>query len=142
MKKITLFFISVIFVVAASNADLIKASLFSLIVELLNRDNPYVQIYINSKEYQNIPKYIKKFKFTNNCVNADIIFVDSLSLLQKECIYDHKIFVTSYYDFVHNKDKVIGAFFWQKGRPTIIFNKKMLEYFGVKLPPKYNKYID
>ncbi len=142
MKKIILFFISAVFVISASNADLIKASLFSLIVELLNGDNPYVQIYINSKEYQSIPKYIKKYKFINNCLDADIIFVDTLSSLPKECIYNHKIFVTRYSEFIQNKDKVIGAFFWQKGRPTIIFNKIMLDYYGIKLPPKYKKYID
>ena len=142
LKKIVLLFSTIFILVASTNTNLIKASLFSLIVELLERDNPYVQVYIDSKEYKDIPKYVKKYKFTQNCLDADILFVDKLSELPKECIYEHKVFVTRYIDFIKNKDKVIGAFFWQKGRPTIIFNKQMLDYFGITLPPKYSKYID
>ncbi len=142
MKKIALLFLLFIWVGLASNSNLIKASLFSLIVELLERDTPYVQIYIDSKEYQDIPKYVKKYRFTRNCLDADLLFVDTIKDLPKECIYEHKVFVTKYIDFVANRDKVLGAFFLQKGRPTLIFNKRLLKYFGIVLPPKYDKYID
>ena len=130
------------YIFAVSNAVLLKASLFSLIVDLLDHNLSNTAVYIDSKEYRDIPKFVKKYRYTDNCLEADILFVDTLKHLPKECIEDHKIFVTKYRDFISNKDKIIGAFFWQKGRPTIIFNKNRLEDFGIELPQKYSKYIE
>ena len=127
---------------ATSNASLLKARLFSLIIDLLEQNKTNITIFINSKEYKNIPYFIKKYQYTDDCIEADILFVDTLDNLPKQCIEEHKIFVTRYRDFIFNKNKIIGAFFWQKGRPTIIFNRKKLNDFGVVLPKKYNKYIE
>ncbi len=126
----------------AGNTNLLKASLFSLIVDLLRADEPYIQIFINSKEYEPIKKYLKNYFFTNECLNADIIFVDRIENLPSVCRYEKKIFVTRYRDYIKHRDLVVGAFFWQKGRPNIIFNREQLEYFGIQLPQKYEKYIE
>ncbi len=125
-----------------SSAELLRASLFSLIVELLSNEDGYTQIYIDDPNYNSISKYVKRFHFTNDCLSADIIFVDKISHLPPECRDEKKIFVTKYSEYRNHRSKVIGAFFWQKGRPNIIFNKERLEYFGIKLPKKYDKYIE
>ena len=141
MRKLIFSFL-VSITVFAGNAELLKASLFSLIVELLSNDDGYTEIYLDAPQYNSIKKYVKKFKFTNDCLSADIIFVDRIENLPPECQDDKKIFVTKYSEYRKHRSKVVGAFFWQKGRPNIIFNKERLEYFGIKLPAKYDKYIE
>ncbi len=120
----------------------LKATLFALIVDLLSQGKMETKVYFDTKRYKDIPKLVKTFRYTDDCKDADILFVDRFDTLPKECQKNHEIFVTSYRDFIKHKDRIVGAFFWQKGRPTIIFNGKMLKRFGIYLPKKYDKYID
>ncbi|MEZ0323515.1 MAG: hypothetical protein ABWJ98_04300 [Hydrogenothermaceae bacterium] len=38
------------------------------------------------------------------------------------------------------KNYIIGAIFWRKGRPQIMFIEKNLKYFNIELPPEYRRY--
>jgi len=69
--------------------------------------------------------------------DADILLLFYTKELQTEKI----LFAGSYKVLKNYKNKAIGGFFWQKGRPNILFLKQNLEKEGVTLPLKLNKYI-
>ena len=52
------------------------------------------------------------------------------------------LFVTSYRLLKKYKDKAIGGFFWQKGRPNIIFLKKNLHVARMKLPKSMQQFVE
>lgn len=69
---------------------------------------------------------------------ADIAFIDKKrsSVASKNERY---IFSTSYYLYQNDPD-IIGTFFWQKGRPTILIKSSLLKERGILLPEEFNKY--
>jgi len=52
------------------------------------------------------------------------------------------IFVGSYTLLKHYKQEVLGGFYWQKGRPNLLFLKENLEKHGLVLPQNLTDYID
>ncbi len=88
----------------------------------------------------------KEFGFiiSHYCQDADIVFTKNASSLPKSCLDPkrHKVFTLSYRDYIHYEQNAIGAFFWQKGRPNIILNKELIEYYGLNIPPHYEKYVE
>lgn len=75
-------------------------------------------------------------KSVKECQNADMV----LSKKSVTC-RDKVLFFTNYKTFKNN-EQAIGAFFWQKGRPNIIFRKEVLGQFNIVLSEKFDKYIE
>jgi len=121
---------------APNNIQKIKEQIFLNIVNLLIK-NKEVKVYVNSSEFNNIDfSKIKNVKIVKSCKQADICFVDK----EPKNIKNKIIFATNYYLF-YKDPNILGAFFWQKGRPVIFFKKKMLEKYHINLPPEYSSFI-
>jgi hypothetical protein len=54
----------------------------------------------------------------------------------------NKPIFTNNYRLFKNFPQIIGAFFWQKGRPNIIFDAERLKEQNIVLDPSYDKYIE
>lgn len=80
----------------------------------------------------------KVFTLTDSCKKADIV-VMTQSELPYEC--HHKIVFGTRYRHLR-KAYVIGAFFWQKGRPNIVFDKNKLKQHYIELDPSLSEYIE
>ncbi|NPA65719.1 MAG: hypothetical protein GXO11_02435 [Epsilonproteobacteria bacterium] len=97
-------------------------------------------------EYDLHVKDTKRFGFIlkKDCQEADIIFTNNASALPQECldIDRHKLFTLSYKEYLQYESTAIGAFFWQKGRPNIILNRKLIQYYKLEIPKDYKKYIE
>ncbi len=52
------------------------------------------------------------------------------------------LFVRSYTLLKIYKDWAIGGFFWQKGRPNILFFKPNLLKYHITLPQSFQKYVE
>ncbi len=88
-------------------------------------------------------------KCHNILTDSSIIFVktpqeaDILVVSHEENILANKpIFVRKYYLLKKYKERAIGGFYWQKGRPNIIFIKKNLKKFSISIPDEFKKYIE
>lgn len=83
-------------------------------------------------------------RLVRNCLLADVVFVKTPEIFFQDCdnTKEKLIFVLSYRDYMRYKDKLIGAFFWQKGRPNIILNEKILKARHISLPKRYEKYVE
>ncbi len=78
------------------------------------------------------------FVLTSKCKDATLLFGKDFDTLDKSCT-KIPLFSTSYNSF-KNTPNSIGAFYWRKGRPQIIFNLDSLLWFDIELPNSLMKY--
>ena len=129
----------VLFLVTSIYAsDSKKASgIFNLIVkEITKKENSSVYLH---KGIESIEKYPGNLKIVTKCKDADIIILSTTRDIPKEC--NKKLLFGSRYSHLKNPN-VIGAFFWQKGRPNILFYQKRLNTHHIKLDSSFNRYIE
>jgi len=129
----------VLFLVTSIYAsDSKKASgIFNLIVkEITKKENSSVYLH---KGIESIEKYPGNLKIVTECKDADIIILSTTRDIPKEC--NKKLLFGSRYSHLKNPN-VIGAFFWQKGRPNILFYQKRLNTHHIKLDSSFNRYIE
>jgi len=115
----------------------VESSIFKkVIVAVTKSDTPKVFVYKTNDALQ---KYSDGLVLVDICSDTDIVVVSTLQNLPAECS-EKIIFGTKY---LHLKDnRVIGAFFWQKGRPNILFYQDRLEDKHIKLDSDFDKYIE
>ncbi len=138
MKR-AFFILFIITSLFANRAEELKAMLLEAVAGLLNENRERVYVYIQDERLKDLSRYFKKVVAVENCFDADMVFAKDVEKLSKEC-RAKKIFATRYSSYKKSKDISMGAFFWQKGRPTIIFNKRVLSRFHIVLPDKFKKY--
>lgn len=129
MKAIV--FISVFFI-----SLLYSASSESRIISLIFNSLYSKDAIVYTEEEDKI-KIIKEagFDLADSCEDATLFF----SSYKIENCQDRPLF-TSSYKVLKEDQNAIGAFYWKKGRPNIIFVKSRLEYFELKLPTELKKY--
>jgi len=116
----------------------VKAEIFSKIAhEFVKKD--VVNIYTDDKTLVKTKGLISSLHYTSR-KKSDIVFLSNINDLQSPCKSKY-IFSTSYQVY-KTSPKVIGAFFWQKGRPNIIIKSTMLKKLHIKISPEFEKYIE
>ena len=88
--------------------------------------------------------YSTFFTLVSTCDDANFVFVKRNFEIDSLCEdkMNDKLFFTNNYQKLLNKDKFIGAFFWNKSRPNIIFIKNRLAKQNIKLSNDYEKFIE
>lgn len=105
----------------------------------LNND---IKLYIPNITNSEKKIYSKLFTVVDNCSDANFVFVKKTFNINSTCSSEDKIFFTNNYErLLKNKD-YIGAFFWNKSRPNIIFIKNRLAQQNIKLPVDYENFIE
>ena len=114
----------------------VKAKILSKIAhELVKKD--IVNIYVEDKDLEKTKGLVPSLKYTSYD-EADIVFISEIDNIAKNKKY---IFSTSYYVYQKNSN-VLGAFFWQKGRPNIIIKSKKAESLNISFSPSFQKYVE
>lgn len=98
-----------------------------------------IKVFADNKNSIDVVIKSSKMFYKSSCNDADIIYTNSRTL--EKCDKDKLIFSTDYLSF-KSLPTAIGAFFYQKGRPNIIFRKEILEKHNIKLSKEFSKYID
>lgn len=108
-----------------------------------------INVYTDDKDYRDVFGYSKKISLSENLENTDIILIthestlnDILYTISKDTNYIKKpiIFVTNY-QFLKVSDKIVGAFYWRKGRSQLLFIKNRLEQYDITLPEEYQRFM-
>jgi hypothetical protein len=131
------------FLVKEYNKEIeLEAKIISNIAQNLKISNEKMSIFIPqiSETEKNI--YSGFFNISNSCENADFIFVKNEKNDYSLCNGNHKIFFTNSYDSLLKNKQFIGAFFWSKSRPNVIFVKDRLIKNHIELPEIYNKFVE
>ena len=91
---------------------------------------------------KNISTYSKRLKESRSCRKADIVFLAGVyrGKLPKGC--GGKILFSSRRKDIFLREDCVGAFFWKKGRPNILFIRERLRKKKIELPPEYNRFIE
>ncbi|MDD3324714.1 MAG: hypothetical protein PHN38_06305 [Sulfurospirillaceae bacterium] len=141
MKKILFLLICATVLINASDIALAKAKIVSFVAkELVKKE--YVSIYVEDIDYADIFGVSRNLTRTNSCENADIILIKNIELIPKTCLLNESLVIATSYASYKNTPYVVGAFFWQKGRPNIILKEQKLKELGIVLSEKLNPYIE
>ena len=103
-------------------------------------DKPQVKIYSSNDIYKKVVITASSLTLTESCKDADIILVDSMKEIPKEC--EEKMFFTTSNRVFKNFDNAVGAFYWDRGHIRIKFLQSRLDNYNLKLPDTFNKYIE
>jgi len=108
-----------------------------------------VSVYTSDKEYKEVFRHSKEITLSDNPEKTDIILITHESALN-EILYTMSeeihstnqpiIFVTNYH-FLKISDRIVGAFYWRKGRSQLLFIKNRLEQHEITLPEEYQKFM-
>ena len=131
------------FLVKEYNKEIeLEAKIISNIAQNLKISQNKAFLYIPqiSETEKNI--YSEFFNIANSCDEADFIFVKDEKADKQLCNGNHKIFFTNNYDSLLKNKQFIGAFFWSKSRPNVIFVKDRLISNNIQLPEMYNKFVE
>lgn len=134
MKKL---FLSLLFVSLLFSDDIeieknIYETIFLALVEV-----EYPKVY-SEDPIESLGLRPALFKQVQSCEEADIVVMTKSSLPLK-C--QNKIVVGTRYRHI-KESFVIGAFFWQKGRPNILFKRQNLEARQIVLTSSLIDYIE
>lgn len=130
------------FLVKEYNKEIeLESKIISSIAENLIHKKDKISLFI--PEISDIEKtiYSSSFNIVNSCNDADFIYLRNNSDSQL-CNINNKIFFTNNYDSLLKNDKFIGAFFWSKSRPNIVFVKNRLDKNKIQLPEIYEKFVE
>ena len=94
---------------------------------VFTKDEEYKKVFINSK-------YLK---IVDNPIKCDIILANDKNDLKNS---NNKIVFTNEKELLEEQENVIGAFYWNKGKPEIVFMKERIEKNNLKLQEGFEKY--
>ena len=90
-------------------------------------------------ELKNTLHQSKKIDLVENFNNARILFVAKKI---PENIPSNTIIIATNYSLLIKDKRVVGAFFWQKGRPNLLFLRKRMQIANITLDHEFEKYIE
>jgi len=100
-----------------------------------------IKVYVSDPDFYDIFHINKHIVKADGPTQANLILTNNslkyAKLKNKPCIIS-----TNYQDYKNHTSIDIGAFFWQKGRPNIILNEKMLKQKHITLPKQYDQYAE
>ena len=126
-------------IITTINASDIKleSSIFNKLVSAVTKKTD-AKVYFH-KNIESLNKYPGELKVVTDCTKADMVILSTNKDIPATC--KGKILFGTRYSHLKNKE-VIGAFFWQKGRPNILFYEKRLKKNNIKLDSSFDKYIE
>lgn len=108
-----------------------------------------INVYTNDKEYRNVFIHSKKIVLSDTPEESDIVLVTDERTLNNILYvknttrnFDKEpiIFVTNYH-FLKMSEKIVGAFYWRKGRSQLLFIKNRLKQYNISLPRAYQSFM-
>ncbi len=137
MRKIILILILFSTFISASN-DISTKIVATLLKQLAG--NKY-KVWLNTHTDKNPITINKKhLNIINNCEDASVLLLYSDISIDNKC--KNKIILVLDYTLLHKYTNAVGAFYWKKGRPNIVFIRSRLKQHNIKLSESYDKYIE
>ena len=107
-----------------------------------------IHLYTTDQEYRKVFSTSKRIFLVKEPEESDIILITNKSTLITILKRDNVkispkkpiLFVTDY-RFLKDSKKIVGAFYWRKGRSQLLFIKKRLEEHGIVLPYAYQDFM-
>jgi len=116
-----------------------EEKIYNLIIHALLPHKKEVKVWGDTQHNQKVLRTIPNTVFVDSPKEADFLLLNS-----KEHIANNKgiIFITNFKLLEKMHKKAIGGFFWQKGRPNILFLRQNLKKRNITLPKSMQDYIE
>jgi hypothetical protein len=117
----------------------IEEKIYDVVIHSLLPQNKEIKVWSDNKEKVEILKAIAGVTYVVSPQEADFLLMS-----KEENLTNLKgiKFVTSYKLLELQSTTAVGGFFWQKGRPNILFLRKNLIKNNIKLPQSMQEYIE
>ena len=99
------------------------------------------KIYTVDEKLKDILCKIPGITIVEDCEVATLI-IESKKAVVKDSRCENIPRLSNNYRLLLTQPNEVGAFFWMKGRPTIIFSRQRLEKFGLKVDIELQDYIE
>jgi len=117
------------------NPDCIEVRLIEKILIDMADEQP-VNVCVINYDVNKILNYSKYLRITN-CENSDFMIIGKDS---EEINYNKPAIVFDE-DLIKKFKNAVGALYWKKGRPQLIFIKSRLDKYKIQLPSEYKGYL-
>jgi len=135
MKKLFVAFIFLPLYLYASHINY-EAKIYTVIFSSLFPHKHKILVWSDSKRKEEVLSHVPNVLIVVERKNADILLLTKKTDIQAPQMK----FVTSYKLLKHYKESAIGGFYWQKGRPNILFLKQNLQKYHLQLPSSLQEY--
>lgn len=140
MKKIIFLLSIFVTLLSASNSNSeLRLKILKNIISGIENSKP-MRLWSDDKEIMDAFSLSKNFVVVDRYEDAKMIILSKKSNLPNKVRSKH-IFVLDY-DLLYQIPESIGAFFWKKGRPNIVFIKPRLEEHSLKLSANLKPYLE
>ena len=137
MKKILILLCYSIILFADSFS--IEKQIYTHIIDALYPQKAtIVKVWTDDTSKLKILQSIPQVKIVKKPQEADFLVVHKEKNLQSKGL----IFTTDYHTLEVYKERAIGGFYWQKGRPNILFLRQNLKKYHIKLPEDMQEYVE
>lgn len=143
-KKSMLFYQCLLIAILTSvlSAELTKSAIEAQII-----DKIVVSIFQNQKVtawgetpyHKNMIEHSTKMLPADNFTDARLLIV---SKKIPEDLSSDAVIITTEYSLLAKDPRILGAFFWQKGRPNLLFLRERMQKSNVRLDREFDKYIE
>ena len=113
------------------------AKIFEKILTAMQMQTP-IATYTSNSEYQQVIEMAPSLSLVKNPNAADIILVDSFAEIPKD---NTKIIFTTNASVFKKNENAVGAFYWEHGRPKIIFLKHRLNAKDITISKSFQRYV-
>jgi hypothetical protein len=137
LKKLLFVLLFITGTLFASNIETEK-KIYTIIIHALVPQTEEIKAWGDSPHNKEILKHIPGVQSVASPKNASFLLLEKKNKLPSDAL----IFVTNYRLLEKMQKSAIGGFFWQKGRPNILFIRKNLHKRGIKLPDSMQDFIE
>lgn len=121
----------------SSETDKIESKIIMSMIDAVSNHRVF-SVYTNSQKLKEILP-AQKIVFVDDCSGADLAILEK-SKIEKNCA--NISIITLEYDLLKKYPNSIGSFFWQKGRPNIVFIKSRLKNQNIVIDSTFDEFIE
>lgn len=96
-----------------------------------------ISIYTDSQRISHILTH-NEVRFIDTCAQADVAIIETKQVANCGQVP----IITLKYELLKTYPNSIGSFFWQKGRPNIVFIEPRLEKLSIDIGPQFSAFIE
>ncbi len=98
-----------------------------------------ILVYAKDPLYKSVILNSQNLKLANSAEEASIIIISSQDEVTNKT--KNKLLFATDNDIFIDNENAIGAFYWQKGRPEIVFSKARLKNAKLSITQEFERYL-
>lgn len=116
----------------------VETRIYSLIIHSIFPQKTNVKVWTDDNEKRTFLNTLTSVKVVDSPKKADFVIIQTPLSYEPKAI----VFTSSYKTLKHYQDDAIGGFYWQKGRPNILFLEDNLKKHELTLPSSMEQYVE